>query len=96
MLADGVDGEGDARNREHGGHDAVGRHGGSPGVSGRKVHGHLVDGNRANQAQVNLIRHIPLIHSHHNNSTVSVNYSETNSGTHAQKERGTETRTEGM
>lgn len=60
MLADRVDGESDAGNREHGGNDAVGRHGRSPGVGGRKVHGHLVDGNRADQAQVNLIRHVPI------------------------------------
>lgn len=38
MLADRVDGEGDAGDGEHGGDEIVGSHGGSPGVGGGEVH----------------------------------------------------------
>lgn len=55
MLADRVDWEGDARDGKHGGDDIAGCHGGSPGVGGGEVHRHLVDGNRADQTQINLM-----------------------------------------
>lgn len=82
MLADRVDGEGDAGNGEHGSNDAVRSHGRSPGVGGRKVHGHLVDGNRANQAQVNLIRHIPFIHTMIIQRSVSITVKQIQAQTH--------------
>lgn len=55
VLADRGDWEGDAGNGEHGGDDIVGCHSGSPGVGGGEVHRHLVDGNRADQTQINLM-----------------------------------------
>lgn len=54
MLADIIDGEGNARDGEHGGDNAVGGGGGSPWVGGGKVHRHLVDRDCANQAKINL------------------------------------------
>lgn len=56
MLADIVDGEGNARDGEHGGDNTVGGGGGSPWVGGGKVHRHLVDCDCANQAKVDLYK----------------------------------------
>jgi hypothetical protein len=54
VLLNRVDRQSDARDGDHGSDNVVGGGGGSPRVSRSKIHGHLVDGNGLDQAEVNL------------------------------------------